>query len=40
MNPPTPASDDAGMPRVYALVLVCHACVIVALWVFGRVFAR
>jgi hypothetical protein len=31
--------DDHGMGRTYALVLVCHAMVIVALWIFGRTFA-
>ena len=33
------SSDDRGMRRTYALVLLCHACVIAALWLFGRVFS-
>jgi hypothetical protein len=37
--PPAATSDDTSMRRTYALVLVCHACVIVGLWIFGRVFA-
>jgi hypothetical protein len=36
--PPLP-DEDAGMRRVYALVIVCHAAVITALWLFGRVFS-
>ncbi|HEY7059474.1 MAG TPA: hypothetical protein VH458_23225 [Vicinamibacterales bacterium] len=40
MSLPAPRPDeDEGMRRVYFLVLVCHASVITALWVFGRVFS-
>jgi hypothetical protein len=33
------AQDDERMSNVYALVIVCHALVITALWLFGRVFS-
>jgi hypothetical protein len=32
-------ADDDRMSSVYALVIVCHALVIAALWLFGRVFS-
>jgi hypothetical protein len=32
------AADD-GMGRLYVLVLICHAFVICALWLFGRIFS-
>jgi len=31
--------EDGSMRRIYGLVLVCHAGVIAALWLFGRVFS-
>jgi hypothetical protein len=31
--------DEQDMRRTYALVILCHALVITALWVFGRVFS-
>ena len=37
-SPPVP-DEDAGMRRTYTLVLLCHAGVITALWLFGRVFS-
>jgi hypothetical protein len=32
--------DDDGMRRVYTLVLICHATVIMLLWLFGRTFSN
>ena len=41
MSPaPTAPHEDDGMRRVYTLVLICHTGVILALWIFGRVFAN
>jgi hypothetical protein len=31
--------DDGGMGRTYLAVIVCHAGVITALWLFGRAFS-
>jgi hypothetical protein len=31
--------DDKDMRRLYVLVLLCHALVITALWLFGRAFS-
>jgi hypothetical protein len=39
MSLPQPASESR-MVRIYMLVLVCHAAVITALWLFGRTFSR
>ena len=36
----TSSREDENMHPTYALVLVCHTGVILALWIFGRVFAR
>jgi hypothetical protein len=33
------ADDDERMSGVYTLVIVCHALVITALWLFGRIFS-
>jgi hypothetical protein len=35
----TRAEDHDPMSRVYTLVIVCHAAVITALWLFGRIFS-
>jgi hypothetical protein len=41
MSPaPTSSRDDDAMSGTYALVLICHTCVILALWIFGRAFAN
>ena len=37
MSPTDPPDKD--MRRTYALVILCHACVITALWLFGRAFS-
>jgi hypothetical protein len=34
------AGPEEGMTRTYALVLLCHATVITALWLFGRTFSN
>jgi hypothetical protein len=36
----TSERGDAPMARVYALVIICHAGVITALWWLGRTFSR
>jgi hypothetical protein len=33
-------ASDRRMNRTYVLVLICHAGVITALWLFGRIFSR
>jgi hypothetical protein len=38
MPPIDEDADAARSRRLYALVLVCEAAVIAALWAFGRVF--
>jgi hypothetical protein len=41
MSPDISSSrEDDEMHGVYALVLICHTAVILALWIFGRVFAN
>jgi hypothetical protein len=37
--PAAQRAEDEGMVRVYTLVLVWHAVVITALWLFGRTFS-
>ena len=37
--PGGPGEAADHMARTYALVIVCHAFVITALWLFGRIFS-